>query len=127
MNISTALVYCFLVILAGVVAVEGLSDQKRSAEQEDIGARGPLTCEGNDALYPHTTDCMRHVMFCSLGITVHPIICERIYRAYSHTLRSRCVKIVFSVYHCEVYALTWGVYQPGVRANQESVLTRSIS
>ena len=54
MNISTALIYCFLVVLAGVVIAEGeqgvdhvvidkvqtvetLSDQKRSTEQEDIG------------------------------------------------------------------------------------------
>ena len=84
MNISTAFVYCFLVVLAGGVLVEGLSDQKRSTEQEDIGERKrPLRCEGKDELYPHTTDCMRRDD-CSLGITVHPMSCERIYRAYSH-------------------------------------------
>ena len=68
MNISSALVYCFLVVLAGVVVVEGLSDQKVSAEQEGIGeGRKLLTCEGNDALlYSHTIDCVRHVVFCLL-------------------------------------------------------------
>ena len=90
MNISTALVYYFLVVLAGAVFVEGeqgvehvtidnaqkletLSDQKRSTEQEDIGeGKRPLTCVGNDELCPHTIDYMRHVIFCSLGIMHSP-------------------------------------------------------
>ena len=71
MNISTAFVYCFLVVLAGVVVVEGLSDRKRSTEQEDIGeGRRLLSREGNDALYhrPHETCNVLVTVWVSLSI-----------------------------------------------------------